>query len=306
MPAESNNPTGLDESVNAIADILEPEEDTPEAEEAQGEEEAPEQSEESEHEDAESGEDEQPEKATLETVEYEGKTYQLPPELKSALLRQQDYTRKTQEVATIRKQVEADQQQYREKSAKYDQGINLLGMLLQQSAPPPPDPALLDTDVVEYMRQERQFKAHSEKLQALGAEWQRREQHRQQEQHAEWQRERQEFARQLPELIPAWKDKARAQREWNELCEHLLANGYSREQIEQATDAHGFAMAYESMQYRKVIAQKQKTTPKAPQVAAPGAKPKTTAKDVDAAKARDRLRKTGRLDDAAAYIEHFL
>ena len=40
-------------------------------------------------------------------VEYDGKTYQVPPELKEAFLRQQDYTRKTQEVAEIRKQAEA-------------------------------------------------------------------------------------------------------------------------------------------------------------------------------------------------------
>lgn len=41
------------------------------------------------------------------TVEYDGKEYQVPPNLKEAFLRQQDYTRKTQEVAEIRKQAEA-------------------------------------------------------------------------------------------------------------------------------------------------------------------------------------------------------
>lgn len=40
-------------------------------------------------------------------VEYDGKVYQVPPNLKEAFLRQQDYTRKTQEVAEIRKQAEA-------------------------------------------------------------------------------------------------------------------------------------------------------------------------------------------------------
>jgi len=36
-------------------------------------------------------------------VEYEGQNYRLPPALKDALLRQADYTRKTQEVAEGRK-----------------------------------------------------------------------------------------------------------------------------------------------------------------------------------------------------------
>jgi hypothetical protein len=43
-------------------------------------------------------------------VEYEGKTYCVPPELKDALLRQSDYTRKTQEVAQARKALEAERQ----------------------------------------------------------------------------------------------------------------------------------------------------------------------------------------------------
>lgn len=42
-------------------------------------------------------------------VEFEGKTHRIPQELKDALLRQSDYTRKTQEVAEARKQLEADQ-----------------------------------------------------------------------------------------------------------------------------------------------------------------------------------------------------
>lgn len=42
-----------------------------------------------------------------EEVEYEGKVHKVPKELKDALLRQADYTRKTQEVAEQRKQIEA-------------------------------------------------------------------------------------------------------------------------------------------------------------------------------------------------------
>jgi len=41
-------------------------------------------------------------------VEYEGQSYSVPPALKDALLRQADYTRKTQEVAQGRKALEAE------------------------------------------------------------------------------------------------------------------------------------------------------------------------------------------------------
>ena len=51
----------------------------------------------------------QPVEPELIDVEYEGKVHKLPPELKDALLRTADYTRKTQEVAELRKATEARQ-----------------------------------------------------------------------------------------------------------------------------------------------------------------------------------------------------
>lgn len=47
------------------------------------------------------------EEIALEDVEYDGKQYKIPPELKGALLRQQDYTQKTQHLAEMRKQAES-------------------------------------------------------------------------------------------------------------------------------------------------------------------------------------------------------
>lgn len=47
----------------------------------------------------------------LDEVDYEGKQYKVPKELKDALLRQADYTRKTQEVAQQRQAVEQQRQQ---------------------------------------------------------------------------------------------------------------------------------------------------------------------------------------------------
>lgn len=44
-----------------------------------------------------------------EDVDYEGKQYKLPKEIKDALLRQSDYTRKTQEIAETRKALQQQQ-----------------------------------------------------------------------------------------------------------------------------------------------------------------------------------------------------
>lgn len=59
----------------------------------------------------------EPQEPELVDVEYEGKVHKLPPELKEALLRHADYTRKTQEVAEQRRAVEAKQAEI---NASYD------------------------------------------------------------------------------------------------------------------------------------------------------------------------------------------
>lgn len=55
-------------------------------------------------------------------VEYDGKTYKLPPELKDALLRQSDYTKKTMALANERKAFEAERSQMEEVSRISQEG----------------------------------------------------------------------------------------------------------------------------------------------------------------------------------------
>src|SRR5215204_3179929 len=52
----------------------------------------------------------------LEEIERNGKKYKIPTALKSELLMQQDYTRKTQEVAEQRRAIEAEQQALEERT----------------------------------------------------------------------------------------------------------------------------------------------------------------------------------------------
>lgn len=70
--------------------------------------------------DEEGGEGDEPEADAdaeeFEDVEYDGKQYKLPKELKEAFLRQQDYTRKTQEVADQRRELETYAQRIAQQS----------------------------------------------------------------------------------------------------------------------------------------------------------------------------------------------
>jgi len=68
----------------------------------------------------------------LEDVEFDGKQHRLPKEIKDALLRQSDYTKKTQEVAEQRKAIEADRaqvQQSQQRQVEFAQDIAQLGAL---------------------------------------------------------------------------------------------------------------------------------------------------------------------------------
>lgn len=90
---QTGTPDSTD-SVDAKLDrFFEPEkEEVQQDTQTQGDEQAAEQTQETEASETET-------QSALEEVEFEGAKYQLPPSIKSALMRQQDYTQKTQQVA---------------------------------------------------------------------------------------------------------------------------------------------------------------------------------------------------------------
>lgn len=103
MEVEQNNlPTQEESEVQADETEIEEEQET----------------EEDQEENPDENSEEEPEEEQ-EEVDYEGKKYKLPKELKSALLRNSDYTKKTQEVAEMRKQTQAERENfYKEAQAR--------------------------------------------------------------------------------------------------------------------------------------------------------------------------------------------
>jgi hypothetical protein len=69
----------------------------------------------------------QPEVAAEEfdTIEYDGKEYQIPKALKPAVMKDADYTRKTQETAAIRRELEERAQRIEQQSKVSDEEIDL-------------------------------------------------------------------------------------------------------------------------------------------------------------------------------------
>lgn len=65
-----------------------------------------------------------------EEVDYEGEKYKVPAKLKDALLRQADYTRKTQEVAEQRRQIEAQAEAVNQTAQAHQQNIQAVAKLV--------------------------------------------------------------------------------------------------------------------------------------------------------------------------------
>jgi hypothetical protein len=110
--------------------------------------------------------EEQQEEATpeLEEAEYEGKKYSVPKEIKEALMRQSDYTRKTQEVAEMRKALESERQAAIQQVAVQRQmaqeHANLIAIDNQIKQFEGLDwQSLIDSDPVQAMKLDRQFRS---------------------------------------------------------------------------------------------------------------------------------------------------
>lgn len=306
-----NTPTeeiGSEEYAEIASLLGSPGEETEEAgEEEAGEQPDAEESEESEddatEEDAEA-EDEQPAAATLETVEVDGKTYKIPSDLKPYILRQQDYTKKTQRVAEQQRQVESAHQQAQQQIAQYTQGLQFLGQALHQTLPQPPPASLRDDDPIEYVRQKEIWQEHAQRLQAVQTEQQRLAYAQQQENDRYSAEHLQREATRLPELIPAWKDDKRRKSDAAAIKQLLRERGYSDERItaiSTQSSADEIAILQEWASLKALFAKRADAKPIPSKTVAPGAA-KTTGKTIDRAKTMNRLKQSGSLDDfAAAY-----
>jgi hypothetical protein len=113
-------------------------------------------------------EPEQPESTAEgpQTVVIDGKAIPLQ-EVQNGYLRQADYTRKTQEVAAERQALQAERTTVTNDRQQLASILDLATDIVKAHLPPEPDPALIDTDVVGYMQQDRAYKAAMAELTKL-------------------------------------------------------------------------------------------------------------------------------------------
>lgn len=320
-----SGPLNMDQAVQALAAILpeEGQQDGGETQEQPSEEEvvaasddesesgADELTDELTDEQSESEEDTQEEeKPSTFTIKVDGKDVEVTlDELQKGYSRTQDYTRKTQQVAEMRKQTEAQLAAIRAEREQYAQLLGALSEQVKAAAEPQIDwDRLYQEDPIEYVRQREVMRENREKAAAIQAEQQRLAEISQQEQMKKLQTHKAKESQALLEAIPTWKDPAKAKAEKAMLIEFGQKMGFTPQELGNIYDHRVVLALRKAALYDQMQAKRQGIKPvtnNGPKPAKPGAAGRVSQMS-DAVRAKQRLAKTGRVDDAASAIELLL
>ena len=281
-----------------------PDEDQTEDEAAQADEDteasddADESDEETDEDDAEDEDQEQPQRLK---VKVDGQDVEVTlDDLKRSYSGQAYIQQRMQEVANGKKEVEAVYQALAEERAKVAQFVN---QIQQGGIPQPPkmpdqelarkDPMKYNAELGRYMQERDQYDQFMSQTQALTAQ----------------QSEAQERARQaylaqqaeyLKQVIPEFADPDKGGQLRQRLVQVGTEYGFSQDELGGITDARAVQVLNDARRWRELQASKGQATQKADKarpVVKPGAK-KTNSKVNQRDKAKQRLKQTGRIDDA--------
>ena len=255
----------------------------------------------------ETEEEEKP--ADVYTVKVDGKEIEVTlDELQKGYSRTQDYTRKTQQIAETRKAVEAEAAAIRAEREQYAQ---LLGALKQQleSAEAPVDlDRLYNEDPIEWVRQRELLRDKQEKLAAIQSEQARLSQLTAQQRAQEMQAHLASQQEALIQAVPEWKDPKKAQAEKALLVEFGKKIGFSDEELKNVYDHRAVIALRKAALYDQMMSKRGQIKPvinNGPRPAKPSAAGRVST-TTEATRAKQRLAKTGRVNDAVSAIELLL
>jgi hypothetical protein len=244
------------------------------------------------------------------SVKVDGKEVEVTlDELQKGYSRTQDYTRKTQQIAEVRKQTEAELSAVRAEREQYAQLLSALESQVQQVAQPNIDwDRLYQEDPIEWVRQREVMRDNQEKSAAIQSEQQRLAQLSQQEQAQFMQQRLQQEQEALLAAIPDWKDAKKAQAEKALLVEFGQKIGFTPDELKSVVDHRAVLMLRKAALYDQMMSKRGNIKPvtnNGPRPAKPGAAGRVS-NTTEAVRAQQRVAKTGRVDDAANAIFQLL
>jgi len=331
-PEQGSETLTVDEAANAFEGFLTAAEDSPEQPEADAVEAVEQDSEEAEdkadyEEAVEATEDEVEEYADSEDDDNEVEEEEQPQtfrvkaagEEKEVTLEElmqgyqlgADYTKKTQEVAELRKANEAERQAIEESKKvrdTYAQRLQAIEQFLTQGDSQEDLAVMKENDPIGYAVKVAEMTEKKEQLNAVRAEQQRLDQQQQAEQSLAMQNFVAQEAQKLAQVLPEFSDKTKGEQVRNEIRNYGKSVGYTDNELAQVYDSRHVITLHKAMLYDKLQKSKpsvKKKVAEAPKMVKSGTKVKQSVSDAQK-KQMARLRQTGKKEDAAALFENFI
>lgn len=234
-------------------------------------------------------------------------------ELQQGYSRTKDYTKKTQALAETRKAVEAEKARIEEAKQlrdTYAQRLEVIEQMLNQPADNENLAELRESDPIGYAIKVAERAEREKQLQAVQAEKQRIAQQQQSEQQEYLKKHLASEADKLKEWIPEFRDEVKADMARKEIRSYAKSIGFSDQELANVYDARAVQTLYKAMQYEKLMKGKSVATKKvneAPKTLKAGAaQPQGTSEQEAYKKQYQKLKQSGKKQDAAKLFEKFI
>ena len=247
------------------------------------------------------------------TVKIDGKDTEVTEdELLSGYSRQADYTRKSQVLAEQRKKMDeelaATQQERQQYQSQLEQ-FNLQADSKLEEFKSVDWTKLKEEDPMEYALKRDQYRELQENKRLVAEEQQNLAQKQQTEMQTKW---NEELARQqevMAQRLPEWNDPEKGPKLKQNIKSFALKKGFTEQEVDSLIDARSVdvlhkAMMYETLLEAKISQKKAKVVPKVQKPGAPSTKSEVNSEKVK--QTRARLKRSGRVDDAALAIKSLM
>ena len=328
---EQTQPGSLWEAQDALLKMAEPETETPETEEAKPTEEEESQpieedkslEEESEEEEEPEGEEEseesgeEVEEELLYAVTVNGEEQEVTlDELMKGYSRQSDYTRKTQDVAKERRDMDTLQQQYNSGLAQMQQErqqyLESLNQIISNSASNLDKftnidwESIKENDPIEYVTKREEYREAQERVQAMQQEHYMAQQKQSQDAQRFRSQALQEEHGKLVSILPEWAEPEKQKKLVSDIRSYASDQGFSDEELNSLVDHRSLivlmkAQKYDKLQKADIKSKKLKNKPRV--IRAGSGKDKKEDSRSSAKQKMKRLRQTGHVNDAASLLE---
>ena len=234
----------------------------------------------------------------VEVVNIDGTEWTMD-DLRGGVLRQSDYTKKTQDLAEQRRQLDTASQEILEQRNRYEQGLAEVTKRLQEATADDTDwNALKETDPVAYAVKREEYREKQEVLQRAQAEQMQIAQGKMQ-QHLALEQEK------LLQAIPEWQDPKVAQKEKTDVVTYAKRFGFSDQELQNASDHRAInvlrkAMLYDQLTGNKAVKKKVTKAPKMVKSGRPVTKTEVTQRREQ--ELLNKLNKSGNREDAINYM----